>query len=80
MIKAASAGLVVPRHHVVVLQEIHNELCVKVLSLDETGKRVIGSNGVTSAGCDVCNSAPQAKARSIRSNSAGQCWCYYWVL
>jgi hypothetical protein len=30
VIKAAMAGLVAPRHHVVVLQQIHNDLCVKV--------------------------------------------------
>ena len=30
VIKAALAGLVAPRHHVVVLQQIHNDLCVKV--------------------------------------------------
>jgi hypothetical protein len=30
VIKAAMAGLVAPKHHVVVLQQIHNDLCVKV--------------------------------------------------
>jgi hypothetical protein len=30
VIKAAMAGLVAPRRHVVVLQQIHNDLCVKV--------------------------------------------------
>ncbi|KAF6256488.1 Pyruvate/Phosphoenolpyruvate kinase-like domain-containing protein [Scenedesmus sp. NREL 46B-D3] len=29
VIKAAMAGLVAPKHHVVVLQQIHNDLCVK---------------------------------------------------
>lgn len=27
---AAAAGLVAPRGHVVVLQQVHNDLCVKV--------------------------------------------------
>jgi hypothetical protein len=33
VIKAAMAGLVAPKHHVVVLQQIHNDLCVKVCCL-----------------------------------------------
>jgi hypothetical protein len=30
IVAAASAGLVAPRHHVVVLQQIHEDFCVKV--------------------------------------------------
>jgi hypothetical protein len=33
VIKAAMAGLVAPRHHVVVLQQIHSDLCVKVIRI-----------------------------------------------
>ncbi|WIA20835.1 hypothetical protein OEZ85_005187 [Tetradesmus obliquus] len=42
VIKAALAGLVAPRHHVVVLQQIHNDLCVKIMSLDSSGRRIAG--------------------------------------
>lgn len=30
IVAAAAAGLVAPRHHVVVLQQIHEDFCVKV--------------------------------------------------
>lgn len=30
IVAAAKAGLVAPRHHVVVLQQIHEDFCVKV--------------------------------------------------
>ncbi|WIA20807.1 hypothetical protein OEZ85_005164 [Tetradesmus obliquus] len=44
VVAAARAGLVAPRHHVVVLQQIHDDFCVKVMSLDSSGSRVVGSN------------------------------------
>ncbi|WIA41090.1 hypothetical protein OEZ86_004721 [Tetradesmus obliquus] len=44
VVAAARAGLVAPRHHVVVLQQIHEDFCVKVMSLDSSGSRVVGSN------------------------------------
>lgn len=30
IVAAATAGLVAPRHHVVVLQQVHDDFCVKV--------------------------------------------------
>jgi hypothetical protein len=30
IVAAAAAGLVAPQHHVVVLQQIHDDFCVKV--------------------------------------------------
>lgn len=30
IVAAAAAGLLAPRHHVVVLQQIHEDFCVKV--------------------------------------------------
>lgn len=30
IVAAATAGLVAPRHHVVVLQQVHEDFCVKV--------------------------------------------------
>lgn len=33
IVAAAAAGLVAPRHHVVVLQQIHEDFCVKVTGM-----------------------------------------------
>jgi hypothetical protein len=35
VVSAARAGLVAPKHHVVVLQQIHDDFCVKVGRLDQ---------------------------------------------
>ncbi|KAF6256497.1 hypothetical protein COO60DRAFT_99442 [Scenedesmus sp. NREL 46B-D3] len=43
VVAAARAGLVGPKHHVVVLQQIHEDFCVKVMSLNSSGSRVAGS-------------------------------------
>eukprot|EP00882_Tetradesmus_deserticola_P009381 GHRQ01009901.1.p2 GENE.GHRQ01009901.1~~GHRQ01009901.1.p2 ORF type:complete len:184 (+),score=88.40 GHRQ01009901.1:82-552(+) len=42
VVAAARGGLVAPKSHVVVLQQIHEDFCVKVMSLDSSGSRVVG--------------------------------------
>lgn len=45
IVAAAAAGLVAPRHHVVVLQQIHEDFCVKVAGAGLDKSRAGGRGG-----------------------------------
>uniref|UniRef100_A0A383WJV2 Pyruvate kinase n=2 Tax=Tetradesmus obliquus TaxID=3088 RepID=A0A383WJV2_TETOB len=84
VVAAARAGLVAPRHHVVVLQQVHDDFCVKVMSLDSSGSRVVmsldssgsrvvGSNvkmvmSLDSSGSRVVMSLDSSGSRVVGSN------------
>eukprot|EP00775_Hariotina_reticulata_P009310 gene9310-9475_t len=47
VVASARSGLVGARGHVVVLQQIHDDFCVKVMSLDKTGTHIVRSKDPT---------------------------------
>eukprot|EP00878_Enallax_costatus_P008141 GHUV01008513.1.p1 GENE.GHUV01008513.1~~GHUV01008513.1.p1 ORF type:complete len:786 (+),score=206.32 GHUV01008513.1:278-2635(+) len=67
IIQAAAAGLVAPRGHVVVLQQIHDDFCVKVLTLDATGTHIVGSR----SGPAVAAQMPRKTQKSSSGALAG---------
>lgn len=46
IVAAAAAGLVAPRHHVVVLQQIHEDFCVKVAGAGLDWSGGVGGRGL----------------------------------